>query len=94
MKKSFFAFLLVGIILFSAGCGRKASTVPLQTAKNEVTVEIDSEPEGAFVLVDRVERGITPCRCEVSEGIHTIDFLKESHYEVVIFYILGTVMHP
>lgn len=85
MKKTFLVLFLIALIAISSGCGtKKINQQPPQTEKiNTVKVQIDSEPEGAFVLIDGMERGTTPFTCEVEAGKHTLTFLKENYYKVV-----------
>ncbi len=69
------------IVLF-AGCGKKESKKVFKQNENLVKVQIDSDPESAFVLIDRIERGVTPLVCEIEAGTHTLSFLKKNYCEV------------
>ena len=82
-------FLLVFMFAVLSGCTGSAEkgavSNPAQNKKSEVQakmVEFCSKPEGAFVLLDGKEIGVTPFQYKIPFGTYTVKFLKENYYEV------------
>jgi hypothetical protein len=72
--------LIVALLL--AGCSTPApSLTTTQTpSPQDVWLFINSDPEGAIVILDGIEIGQTPCQKEVAPGRHTIICKAEGYY--------------
>jgi hypothetical protein len=72
--------LIVALLL--AGCSTPApSLTTTQTpSPQDVWLFINSDPEGAIVILDGIEIGQTPCQKEVAPGRHTIICKAKGYY--------------
>jgi hypothetical protein len=76
----------IGIILIIAllltGCSTPAPspTITQTPSPQDVWLFINSNPEGAIVILDGIEIGQTPCQKEVAPGKHTIICKAEGYY--------------
>jgi len=85
MKKIFLVVTVVVFLMSFAGCKREQTAVTPSDSNSQPQtkiVKIDSDPEGAEVVVDYDKSYKTPFECSLTIGPHTLIIKKEGYWEL------------
>jgi hypothetical protein len=69
----FAAAAVVLVVLAGAGVAARKFMTPAPPVSNEGTLVVNTNPAGAHVFVDGVERGVTPLTVKVNAGTHSME---------------------
>jgi len=81
LKKTIVFLLMVVFVIGFSGCGSKQTSNPIPQEQTKI-VKIDSDPEGAEVVVDYDKSYKTPFECSLTIGPHTLIIKKEGYWEL------------
>jgi len=82
MKKVLAALIICMLFISIAGCGGEQAAQNNTNVTKEVTVKIDSNPQGANVFIDKNEPVVTPAEVKLTLGRHYIIFRKAGYNDV------------